>query len=137
MHIFVIIPVFKVKIRKMFGKIRVVNPVNLLKKKIWIPYNNLFVASSFWMVNLCSNFNLTPFASNLSNIYPPGSGSMLGIRIRIHKGPEYGSNLDPDSQHCKKSKIWVYPGIQVTFTTVAESKDRKLHTAGSRYKSER
>ena len=28
-----------------------------------------------------------------------GSGSVLGIRIRIQKAPEYGSNTDPDPQH--------------------------------------
>ena len=46
-------------------------------------------------------FNLTPFASNLSYICLSGFGSVFGIpvRIRIHKGPEYGSNLDPDPQH--------------------------------------
>ena len=27
-------------------------------------------------------------------------GSVLGIQIRIHKVAEYGSNLDPDPQHC-------------------------------------
>ena len=42
-------------------------------------------------------FNLTPFVSNLS--YISLSGPVFGIRIRIHKGPEYGSNLDPDPQH--------------------------------------
>ena len=33
-----------------------------------------------------------------------GSGSVFGIRIRIHKVAEYGSNLDkdPDPQHCVK-----------------------------------
>ena len=50
--------------------------------------------------------NLAPFASILSYIYKNmcGSGSVFGIRIRIHKVPEYGSNTDPDSdpQHCFK-----------------------------------
>ena len=31
-----------------------------------------------------------------------GSGSVLRIRIRIQKAPEYGSNIDPDPQHCLK-----------------------------------
>ena len=33
-------------------------------------------------------------------IYQSGSGSIVGIRIRIHEGPKYGSKLDPDPQHC-------------------------------------
>ena len=49
------------------------------------------------MVNLCLPSYYTPYASNLSYIYLRGSGSVFGIRI--HKGPEYGSNLDPDPQH--------------------------------------
>ena len=44
---------------------------------------------------MSSIFHLLPF------IYPRiclcGSGSVFGIRI--HKGPEYGSKLDPDPQH--------------------------------------
>ena len=44
--------------------------------------------------------NLTPFAFILSYaIYMCGSGSVLGIRIQVHKAPEYGSNTDPDPQH--------------------------------------
>ena len=39
------------------------------------------------------------FASNLSYIYLSWSGSVFGIRIRIHKVPEYGSNLELDPQH--------------------------------------
>ena len=31
-----------------------------------------------------------------------GSGSVFGIRIRVHKVAEYESNLDPDPQHCRK-----------------------------------
>ena len=27
------------------------------------------------------------------------SGSVFLIRIRIYKGPEYGSNMDPDTKH--------------------------------------
>ena len=48
-----------------------------------------------WIVNV---FNLKIFASNLSFIYLAGSGYVFGIWIRIHKGPEYGSILDPDPQ---------------------------------------
>ena len=50
-------------------------------------------------------FNLTLFASDFSYIFLriSRSGSAFGIqvRIRIHKGPEYGSilDLDPDPQH--------------------------------------
>ena len=29
-----------------------------------------------------------------------GSGSVFRIRIRIQKAPEYGSDTDPDPQHC-------------------------------------
>ena len=28
--------------------------------------------------------------------------TVIGIRIRIHKAPEYGSNADPDPQHLQK-----------------------------------
>ena len=31
-----------------------------------------------------------------------GSGSVFRIRILIQKGPEYGSNTDPDPKHCFK-----------------------------------
>ena len=45
--------------------------------------------------------HLIPFVSILSftGIYMSGSGSVCGIRIRIHKAYEYGSNTDPDPQH--------------------------------------
>ena len=33
-----------------------------------------------------------------------GSGSVFRIRIRIQQAPEYGSNTDPDPQHC--SAVW-------------------------------
>ena len=33
-----------------------------------------------------------------------GSRSITGIRIRTHKVAQYGSNLDPDPQHCVKHK---------------------------------
>ena len=29
-----------------------------------------------------------------------GSGSVFRIRIRIQEAPEYGSDTDPDPQHC-------------------------------------
>ena len=29
-----------------------------------------------------------------------GSGSVFRIRIRMQEAPEYGSNTDPDPQHC-------------------------------------
>ena len=45
--------------------------------------------------------NLTSFASILflSSICMCESGSVFGIRIRIQKTPEYGSNTDLDPQH--------------------------------------
>ena len=52
--------------------------------------------------------NLAPFAYILSipvGIYICGSGSILGIRIRIHEAPENGSNTDPDPQHWLKYTI--------------------------------
>ena len=39
------------------------------------------------------------FCLYLSYIYMCGSGSVLGIRIRIHKASEYGSNTNQDPQH--------------------------------------
>ena len=50
------------------------------------------------MVNLC----LKSSATHLFYIFTCGSGSVLGIQIRIEKVPEYGSNTDadPDPQHC-------------------------------------
>ena len=51
------------------------------------------------MVNFCFKCsNFTPFASYLSYFHLSGSESVFGIRIRIHKVPEYGSNLDLDLQ---------------------------------------
>ena len=38
------------------------------------------------------------FASNLSYVYMCGSGSVLGLRIRIHKVADYKSSSDPDPQ---------------------------------------
>ena len=63
-------------------------------KKKW-HQNTFYSVQSLWLVNYF--LNLTPFASILSYIYMPGS--VLGIRILIHKAPEYGSNTDPDPQH--------------------------------------
>ena len=60
-----------------------------------------------WIVNV---LNLKIFASNLSFIYLAGSGYVFGIWIRIHKGPEYGSILDPDPQRWQeyeKKKVTV------------------------------
>ena len=37
----------------------------------------------------------------------------FGIRIRIYKGPEYGSNLDPDPQH-----FFFISGICIRLNTV-------------------
>ena len=44
------------------------------------------------------------FPSNLSYFYL--WGSEFGIRIRIHKVAEYGSNMDLDPQHCSSSHSW-------------------------------
>ena len=43
-------------------------------------------------------FNLKTLTSNLFCFYLYESGSVLGLQIRIHKVPEYRSNLDPDPQ---------------------------------------
>ena len=48
----------------------------------------IFNQLSLWLVSLCLQFYT--FASNLSYIYMTESGSVFGMRIRIHKGPEYG-----------------------------------------------
>ena len=72
-------------------------------KKIMAP-EELFSQSSLWKVNLC--LKSSTFCLILSYIFLCGSGSVFGIRIRIHKAPEYGSNTnaDPDPQHCPKAK---------------------------------
>ena len=44
--------------------------------------------------------HLTSFPSILTYICICGSGSVFRIRIRIQEAPEYGSNTDPDPQHC-------------------------------------
>ena len=44
--------------------------------------------------------NLISFAFILYYFYMCGSGSVFRIRIRIQEAPEYGSNTDPDPQHC-------------------------------------
>ena len=46
--------------------------------------------------------NLASFASILTYISMCGSVSVFRIRIRIQEAPEYGSNTDPDPQHCSK-----------------------------------
>ena len=51
-----------------------------------------------WVIEMIYILNLTPFVSILSFFYMCGSGSVFWIRIRIHKAPEYGSNMDPDPQ---------------------------------------
>ena len=37
-------------------------------------------------------------------------GSVYGLRVRIQKAPEYGSNTDPDSQHC--FSVWQGVGFE-------------------------
>ena len=49
--------------------------------------------------------NITPFTSYLSCFHL--CGSVFGIRI--HKIPEYGSNLDPDPKHCLCLTILPHP----------------------------
>ena len=56
----------------------------------------IFSQLSLWIVNLCHS--ITTFSSNLSYIYLFGSGSVFGIWILVLKGPEYGSNFNPDPQ---------------------------------------
>ena len=40
-----------------------------------------------------------PYWIRIHELFGSGSGSVLRIRIRIHKAPKYGSNTDPDPQH--------------------------------------
>ena len=58
----------------------------------------LFVSwvSELWIYIL----NLKSSASILTYICMCGSESEFCIWIRIHEAPEYGSNTDPDPQHC-------------------------------------
>ena len=60
----------------------------------------IFSQLSLWM-SCFYVLNFTPFASNLS--YICRCGSVFGIRNQ--RGPEYGSNLDPDPQHCLEDTI--------------------------------
>ena len=55
------------------------------------------------MVNL---FLHSPFVSNFSYIYLSGSGSVFGVGIRSHNGPELGSNLDPDPNPQYWTAVW-------------------------------
>ena len=59
----------------------------------------LFGQLILWIVNLCPKFYTFCLNFILYSIYMFRSGSVLGIRIRIHKSPENGSNTDPDPQH--------------------------------------
>ena len=87
-------------------------------KKIKAPENRF---QSEWWIFV---FNLTPFASNLFYFYN------VWIRIRISKtgqdpGPkvaEYGSNLDPDPQHC-------YLGILFFWLLYASTVDAWLYAS--------
>ena len=74
-----------------------------------IVIEEIFIQLSLRIVNFC--LNLTHFATHLSYIFMCGSGSVLGIRIRIQKAPEYGSNTDPDPQHCLEiiTFVWWQP----------------------------
>ena len=52
----------------------------------------------------------------------------FGIRIRIYKGPEYGSNLDPDPQH-----FFFISGICIWLNTVFREPPIRFEKAGYRY----
>ena len=55
----------------------------------------------------------------------------FGIRIRIYKGPEYGSNLDPDPQH-----FFFISGICIRLNTVfrdSRASHPVVEKAGYRY----
>ena len=66
--------------------------------------------------------NLATFASILSYIYMCGSGSVLGIRIRILKAPEYRSNTDPDPLYCIKQSVT--PSAKCLFRKARTEKSR-------------
>ena len=57
----------------------------------------IFSQLSLLIVNLYLKYY--SFFIFLSYIYICGCGSEFGIRIRMHKATEYGSNMDPDPQH--------------------------------------
>ena len=50
------------------------------------------------------------------------SGSVFGIRIQIHKAPEYGSNTDPDPRHWF---IYMSNAPTFVFATVRVVRKRK------------
>ena len=65
--------------------------------------------------------------------YMCGSGSVFRIRIRIYKGPEYGSNLDPDldPQHCRKvALLWAVneASREEMVTSVEEMRTKALES---------
>ena len=108
-----------------------------LCQKIMAP-EELFSQSSLWKVNLC--LKSSTFCLILSYIFLCGSGSVFGIRIRIHKAPEYGSNTnaDPDPQHCPKAKSCTgvrgqpkYLPLKPTQTRQTHNKIRQTHTSSS------
>ena len=45
-----------------------------------------------------------------------GSVSVFGIRIRIQQSPEYGSNTDPDPQHCFSVQLKSTSSVIITVT---------------------
>ena len=51
------------------------------------------------MVNLCFKSYRYILIYRIFTCLDPDSYSEIGIRIQIHKGPEYGSNLARDPQH--------------------------------------
>ena len=56
--------------------------------------------------------NLTPFASILFYIYMCGTKSVMGIRVRIHKAPEYGSGSE------KNCETKIDPNVFLNRTTL-------------------
>ena len=54
----------------------------------------MFTLLSLWILNL-----LPPFYPTFSCLDPDPDFTVFGIRIRIQKAPEYGTNTDKDPQH--------------------------------------
>ena len=106
---------------------------NNFRKKC--PQKYLFLKVSEWRIRayiITYVFNLTPFAKNVSYIYLCGSGSLFVIRIRIHKGPEYGSNQDPDPQQGQqKRKDYILTTWRNEIPNISgELESTSFHTCG-------
>ena len=91
-------------------------------------HRNFFLSAPSLNGEFSSSF-VKPCVSNLSYIYL--SGPVFGIRIRIHKGPEYGSNLYPDPQPCCWIIIFIFRNprprphpLQVSFQQLLRQVDQ-------------